>query len=201
MESQETSLAFHADADADVTPKCCPRNAPSHVTSAAARIRHTTLLLADTFAIIEESIASRCPARVSLLDGKKPWAPMCLLVLRPAIMAAMARVPTAKRTRNSATVPILIISYGRYVRYLPVPTGTCTGSVGLLSRYDQIATGTCRYARYLPVHVACSRGVPTISLVPVATLSVPRVPTNRPVLTAHYSYVQTNMYLVQRRFQ
>ena len=56
-----------------VTLKCCPRNAPSHVTLAAARIRHrsTTLLLADTFAIIEESIASRCPARVSLLDGKK----------------------------------------------------------------------------------------------------------------------------------
>ena len=72
-----------------VTLKCCPRNAPSHVTSAAARIR---LLLADTFAIIEASIASRCPARVSLLDGKKPWAPMCLVgLLRPAIMAAIAR--------------------------------------------------------------------------------------------------------------
>lgn len=66
---------------------------------------------------------------------------------------------------TQATVPILIISYGRYVRYLPVPTGTCTGSVGLLSRYDQIATGTCRYARYLPVNVhvaACCRGVPTM---------------------------------------
>ena len=72
-----------ADADADAMPmatlKCCPRNAPSHITSAAARIRHTTLLLADTFAIIEESNASRCPTRVSLLNGKKPWAPICLL--------------------------------------------------------------------------------------------------------------------------